>query len=290
MHDFDYIKAKSIDQASTALLDQPTNSSILAGGTDLVDQMRRGVKTPDLIVDIKSIPELQRVALKENALILGGGVPVSRIYNQQGILSEFPGLETSLRLIGSIQIQNRATIAGNIGNASPSADLVPILVALESKATIATGNSKREIEIEKLITEPGIIATEPGELIENINIPLPKGKSTNSYLRFTPRAEMDIAVVSLGVSIELEPDATIVHCKIALGAVTPKPIRALDAEQYMLGKRLNIETVKEAAFLINQSAAPISDIRASAQYRLELLPVIGERAIRSCAINLGISL
>jgi carbon-monoxide dehydrogenase medium subunit len=101
---------------------------------------------------------------------------------------------------------------------------------------------------------------------------------------------MDIAVVSLGVSIELEPDATIVHCKIALGAVTPKPIRALDAEQYMLGKRLNIETVKEAAFLINQSAAPISDIRASAQYRLELLPVIGERAIRSCAINLGISL
>jgi carbon-monoxide dehydrogenase medium subunit len=290
LHDFDYIKAKSIDQASTALLDQPTNSSILAGGTDLVDQMRRGVKTPDLIVDIKSIPELQRVALKENALILGGGVPVSRIYNQQGILSEFPGLETSLRLIGSIQIQNRATIAGNIGNASPSADLVPILVALESKATIATGNSKREIEIEKLITEPGIIATEPGELIENINIPLPKGKSTNSYLRFTPRAEMDIAVVSLGVSIELEPDATIVHCKIALGAVTPKPIRALDAEQYMLGKRLNIETVKEAAFLINQSAAPISDIRASAQYRLELLPVIGERAIRSCAINLGISL
>ena len=290
MHDFDYIKAKSLEQASKALLDPSTNTSILAGGTDLVDQMRRGVKTPDLLVDIKSIPELQEVGPREDLLILGAGVPVSKIYQQQRILTKFPGLETSLRLIGSIQIQNRATIAGNIGNASPSADLVPILVALESKATIASGTTKRQIEIEKLITEPGIIATEPGELIENINIPLPKGKSTNSYLRFTPRAEMDIAVVGLGVSIKLESDDTVADCKIALGAVGPTVIRALDAEQYMLGKTLTDETLKEAASLINGSANPISDIRASAQYRLELLPVIGERAMRTCAINLGISL
>lgn len=289
MHDFDYIKAKSIDQASTALLDQKTHSLILAGGTDLVDQMRRGIKTPELIVDIKSIPELQKIDLLNDKVILGGGVPMSHIYRKQDVLAAFPGLETSLKLIGSIQIQNRATIAGNIGNASPSADLVPILVALESIATIATGSTKRDIEIEKLITKPGIIDIEAGELIENIIIPLPKGRSTNSYLRFIPRAEMDIAVVSTAVSIGLELDNTISKCKIALGAVTPKPTRALAAEQYMLGKQLNTQTIKEAAALISKDAAPISDMRASAQYRLDLLPVIGERAIKSCATSLGIT-
>tara|TARA_B100000686_G_scaffold351707_1_gene451225 strand:- start:941 stop:1813 length:873 start_codon:yes stop_codon:yes gene_type:complete len=290
LQDFDYIKARSITDASRALSDKSVNPLILAGGTDLVDQMRRGVKIPDVLVDIKSIPELQSIQFEDDTLVLGGGVPLSTIYQRTSILSELPGLETSLKLIGSIQIQNRATIAGNIGNAAPSADLVPILVALESKATVTNAHSKRQIDIEKLITNPGVLDIEAGELIENVKIPVKTGRFTNSYIRFTPRAEMDIAVVGIGVSIGLNSDSTVSHCKIALGAVTPKPVRAIEAENYILGKQLNSTNVREASTLINKSAEPITDIRASAEYRLALLPVIGERAINQCALNFGISL
>ena len=290
MRDFDYIKARSITDASKALSDKSVTSSILAGGTDLVDQMRRGVKVPDVLVDIKSIPELRTIKFERDMLVLGGGAPLSHIYQKVDILSKFPGLETSLKLIGSIQIQNRATIAGNIGNAAPSADLVPILVALEGQATVSSADGKRQIDIENLITNPGVIDIQPGELIENVKIPANTGKFTNSYIRFTPRAEMDIAVVGIGVSIGLNSDSTVSHCKIALGAVTPKPVRAVEAENYIIGKQLNNNNVKEVASLINKSAEPITDIRASAEYRLDLLPVIGERAIKQCALKFGISL
>lgn len=281
MRDFSYIAANTIPEA-VALLDEKGESArILAGGTDLIVQVREARRDVDWIIDIKSIPEVN--ALDYNiatGLTLGAAVECYKIYADDAVCNAYPGLIDATKIIGGTAIQGRAAVGGNLCNASPAADGIPPLIVLNATCVIAGPNGEREVPVEAFCTAPGQTVLENGEMLVSIKIPAPESNSSSFYLRFIPRNEMDIAVVGAGASVVLD-DAkqTIVSARIALAAVAPTPLYAEEASALLAGQEVSDEAIDAAAEAAKAIARPISDMRGTIEQRTHLVGVLTRRAL-----------
>lgn len=278
MQAFTYERPTSIEDAVTLL--SGAQARALAGGTDLVAQLKEGRKAARVVVDLKHIPQLTTIARwTDGGWRIGAAVSVTRMAADPDLTREHSGLIASAKLIGSLQIQSRATIAGNLANGAPSADAVPLLISLGAKAVIAGPDGQRTVTVESLPSGPGRTSLAPGELIAALLLPAREARSAAHYLRFTPRREMDIAIAGAGVAVTLGDGGEIKSARITLASVAPVPLRAATAEARLVGEIATPGLIGEAGRLAAGDARPISDTRASADYRRQLVDVLTRRAL-----------
>lgn len=281
MQSFEYAAPIHAEQVLQLLAGKNGDARILAGGTDLLVQLREGRRKAKLVIDIKNIPELTQVTLDpEHGLRIGAAASCSQICSDSNVRKHYPGLVDAIRLIGGVQIQNRASVGGNLCNASPAADSIPALIVHEAVCNIAGPNGARTLPVGDFCIAPGKNALQPGEFLSSIGVPIPKQRFGANYLRFIPRNEMDIAVVGAGASVVLDADGKrFVSARIALGAVAPTPLPASEAGAFLAGKAVTRENVKEAARMAQAIAKPITDLRGTAEHRRHLCAVLVERAL-----------
>lgn len=285
LQEFVYERPPTVEEAVAALA--AGDALALAGGTDLIPQLREGRRHAGRIVDLKRIPELTATAaMPDGGISIGAAATATTVSRHAA--AAYPAVAQSARLIGGVQIQNRASLGGNICNAAPSADAVPALICHEARALIAGRGGRREVAIETLFRGPGRTALEPGELLVSIQLPPPQPRSAAKYLRFTPRREMDIAIAGVGVWIHLDGDGAIAAVRIVLASVAPTPIRAPSSEQRLTGERPIRALLEEAGRLAAGDAHPISDTRGSADYRRSLVAVLTVRALADCCRSLKV--
>jgi carbon-monoxide dehydrogenase medium subunit len=278
---FTYERPLTVDAAVAAMASEEARA--LAGGTDLVPQLREGRRHAGHIVDLKRIPELTAISTTPGGgLSIGAAASATAVSRHETVVAGFPAVGESARLIGSLQIQNRASLGGNICNAAPSADAVPALICHEARAVITGSAGRREIPLASLFQGPGRTTLQPGELLVSIVLPPPQPRTAAKYLRFTPRREMDIAIAGSGVCIRLDAQGAIAEARIVLASVGPTPVRAASAEQRLKGERPTRALLEEAGRLAAADARPISDTRGSADYRRSLVAVLTARALADC--------
>jgi carbon-monoxide dehydrogenase medium subunit len=279
LHAFNYEAPSTLADALKIMKAHGDKARPICGGTDLLIQMRAGVRQPDFIVDIKRIKEMRE--LKFNArtgLRLGAVVSCIDVAENAEMQRHYPGLTEAAHLIGSLQIQNRASVGGNLCNGSPAADTAPALIALRARGRIVGPRSEREVPVEEFVVSPGRTILKPGELLVQLLIPAPAPHSSDAYLRFIPRNEMDIAVVGVGASVTLNGD-TIKAARIGLGAVAATPLFADKASESLIGKKLDEHALATAARLASEQASPIDDMRGTAEYRIHVTGVLTRRAL-----------
>ena len=281
MKSIEYTAPRTVDQAVAILAEKGDRARILAGGTDILVQLREGRKDADWVVDIKAIPEVNELSLNSHTgLNIGAAVPCYRIYEHADVARVYPGLHDAASLIGGIQIQSRASLGGNLCNASPAADTIPALIAYQARCVIAGPEGRRELPVEQFCTGPGQTALRRGEFLLSLTLPTPRPHSGAAYLRFIPRNEMDIAVVGAGVSVTL--DGAGKRCsaaRIALAAVAPTPLLVPAAGEALVDGEISDRLIQKAAELAQAAAKPISDMRGDADYRRHLVGVLTRRAI-----------
>ena len=280
MQAFDYVAPKKVEEVITLLANKNGDARILCGGTDLIVQLREGRRKAGLVIDVKHIPELTQITYDENGLRIGAAASCHDICADPIVQRQYPGLVDGIHLIGGVQIQSRASVGGNLCNASPAADAIPALIVHEAVCNIAGPNGVRTLPVEEFCVAPGQNALKAGEFLVSINVPTPKEKFGAGYLRFIPRNEMDIAVVGAGVSIVLDDDKKhFVSARIALGAVAPTPLFVPAAGASLAGKPTTSEYIKQAASVAQFFARPITDLRGTAEHRKHLCAVLVERAL-----------
>jgi CO/xanthine dehydrogenase FAD-binding subunit len=281
MQAFSYVPARSITEAADILAREGDGAKLLSGGTDIIVQLREGRRTAKVVVDVKGIPELNQLSFDPKAgLIIGAAVPVHRIYNNAEIVKAYPGLIDAFSIIGGTAIQGRATLGGNVCTASPAGDSIPALIAHGAVAVVASRSVTREIALEKFFAGPGRTVLQPGELLVRFQIPAPVANGAGAYLRFIPRNEMDIAVVSAGAYVVLdEAKSTVLSARIALGAVAPTPLLVKEAGDALAGKPISAGSIDAAAKLAQAAAKPITDMRGTIEQRKHLSYVMSKRAI-----------
>lgn len=277
---FDYIAPTTL--ASTLVhLDSHPGAYLLAGGTDLLVQLRAGRKQTDLVLDIKNVPELNELSFNEaTGLTLGAAVCCAAIHDHPAVHKHYPSLAELSSIIGGTQIQGRASLGGNLCNASPSADSIPLLIALGATCRVGSSKGERDIPVEDFCIAPGKNALQPGELLISIHFPAPTKSSGAHYLRFIPRNEMDIAVAGVGASVVLHNGA-FKEARIALASVAPTPLYVRAAGDSLKGKPVNAESIEAAANIASAAAQPISDMRGTAEYRRHLCAVLTRRALQA---------
>jgi CO/xanthine dehydrogenase FAD-binding subunit len=280
---FEYAAPKTVAEAVALLAEKGNRARVLAGGTDLLVQVREGRRSVDWIVDVKHIAEANQLQFDpERGLILGAAVPCYKVYEDAAIARAYPGLVDAVALIGGVQIQSRASVGGNLCNASPAADTIPALIAHEAVCQIAGPKETRTVPVEQFCTAPGRTVLRSGEFLVSLRVPPLALRFGASYLRFIPRNEMDIAVVGVGVSLILDEDRQrCTRARIALAAVAPTPLLADEAGKALADGPLNDALIDKAAALAQQAARPISDMRGDAAYRKHLVGVLVKRAVRA---------
>lgn len=280
MHAFDYVAAQTVQEAVSLLAEKGDAARVLAGGTDLIVQVREGRRSPDLIVDVKKIPDTNVLSYSpQSGLTIGAAVPCYRIYGDAAIAASYPGLVDAFSLVGGTQIQGRASVGGNLCNSSPAADTTPALMAHSAVAVIAGPGGTREVAVADFCTEPGQNVLQNGEFLVSLTMPAPAAGFGACYLRFIPRNEMDIAVVGAGSSVVLSADgSTITSARVALGAVGPTPIM-VDTSA-IAGQPANDATINTAAEAAVAAARPISDMRGTVEQRRHLAGVLTRRTLQ----------
>ncbi len=277
----EYESPRTVEDAVTLLASGNGRAKILAGGTDVLVQLRAGRGDANVIVDIKKIPELMEISLDESeGLTLGAGVPCYRVYENADIQRAYPGLVDSTSLIGGIQIQGRASVGGNLCNSAPSADVIPMLIAYSVTCRIAGPNGVREVAAEDFCTAPGRNVLEAGEMLVSMHFPVPEANSGARYLRFIPRNEMDIAVAGVGVNVVLD-NGNFKSARLALASVAPTPLFVPAVGEALAGKPVNDESINEAAQIAKAAAKPITDMRGTVEYRKHLCEVLTRRALHT---------
>jgi len=275
----DYEAPTSVREAVDLLNEAGDNARPLAGGTDLLVQMRGRAYDLDLVVDVKNIPELNELTYDpDNGLTIGAAVPCYRIYGNSTVRSVYPGIVDAANIIGGTQIQGRASLGGNLCNAAPSADSVPAMIAYSGVARIAGPNGNREVALEDFCTHVRQTVLEQGEVLVAVHFPTPAANSGANYIRFIPRNEMDIAVAGAGVSVELE-NGNIKSARVTLASVAPTPLFVSEAGDAVAGKPATEETVRIASGLARDAAVPITDMRGTIEYRKHLCEVLTRRAM-----------
>jgi CO/xanthine dehydrogenase FAD-binding subunit len=285
LQDFAYACPATIEDAVAAM--QADGARALAGGTDLIPQMREGRRQVARVVDLKRIPELTSIAARaDGRLVLGAAASASHVARHTAVASAYPAVARSARLIGSVQVQNRATLGGNICNAAPSADAVPALICHQAIVRIAGPNGSRDEDLEAFIRGPGKTSLAPGEFVLSIILPPAAPRSAAAYLRFTPRREMDIAIAGAAAWLRLDAAGNIAEARVMLASVGPTPLRSPSAERHLTGKQPAPDLFEAAGRLAAGDARPISDTRGSADYRRSLVAVLTARALADCCATL----
>lgn len=281
MRPFEYSAPRSLDEAVAIFGKTGSTARPLAGGTDLIVQLREGRKTCDLVVDIKKIPELMALSFDYHAgLTLGAAVPCARIYEDPTVVERYPGLVDAASLIGGIQIQNRASLGGNLCNASPAADGIPPLIVHRAVCVVAGAEGTRTLPAESFCSGPGETALRDDEFLVGLRLPAPPPCFGAKYLRFVPRNEMDIAVAGAACSLELDDDRrTIRAARVALAAVAPTPLLVSEAGEALTGREPTSAVFEEAGRLAAAASRPISDLRGEAWQRRHLAGVLVRRAL-----------
>ncbi len=281
MQAIDYASTQTVDEAVSLLKGKGDQARVLSGGTDIIVQVRENRRSLKLLVDIKEIPEVNQLSYHPTeGLHLGAAVPCYTIYEDKTVVQKYPGLIDAVSLIGGIQIQARATVGGNLCNASPAADGIPPLIVLNALCVIAGPNGTREVPAEEFCTAPGQTVLKDGEFLLSFKIPPPQENSGAFYLRFIPRNEMDIAVVGAGASVVLDDAGTsFVSAKVALAAVAPTPLLVEEAGELLSGSQVSDEIIASAAQAAEAASRPISDMRGTVAQRRHLVGVLTRRAI-----------
>jgi carbon-monoxide dehydrogenase medium subunit len=279
---FDYAAPRSVAEAVSLLAERGDQARVLGGGTDIIVQVRVGRRRVALLVDVKHIPELNQLSYDpQRGLLLGAAVPCHKIYGDGAIAAAYPGLIDAVSLVGGTAIQGRATVGGNLCNASPAADTIPPLIVLGAACVIAGPQGQREVPVEEFCTGPGRTVLQNGELLVSLRLPPPRPRSGACYLRFIPRNEMDIAVVGAGASVLLNDNRTaFVAARVALGAVAPTPLLVSGATAALAGKPISDEAIQAAAEAAQAAARPIDDMRGTIAFRRHLSGVLTRRALQ----------
>lgn len=281
MHPIEYECPQTLDDAVTLFQRHGDNARALAGGTDLLVQMKAGRRLQGVVIDIKKIPEMNAIRYDPlKGLTLGAAVACYKIYGDDAVRAHYPGLIDAVEIIGGTPIQGRATVGGNLCNAAPSADAIPALIAYNAVCHIVGPRGVRHVAVEEFCTAPGKSVLAANEILVALHLPPPPPHSGAAYLRFIPRNEMDIAVVGVGVSAEVA-DGKFRSVRVALASVAPTPLLVSEAGAALEGKPANAESIQLAADLAKAAAKPISDMRGTAEYRRQLCEVLTRRAFET---------
>ena len=270
--------AHSAKAAAMALVEEPGSARILAGGTDLLVQMKAGNLAVDLVVDIKHIPGIRAITPEAGGFRIGAAVSSAELGEHSGVCALWPGVVEAAKLIGSTQVQGRCTMAGNLCNGSPAGDSVPALVAADAIVRVEGPNGVRDLPVMAIPTGPGKTALTRGDVVTSILLPARPPHSADAYLRFIPRTEMDIAVASAAVSLTLDASGTVTAVRVALGAVAPKVLLVDAAAAAILGTKLDDAALAALTTACEAACTPIDDKRGTIAFRTSTAGVLARRA------------
>jgi CO/xanthine dehydrogenase FAD-binding subunit len=273
-----YTAPTSVEEAVRALAGASGTAKVLSGGTDLLVQLRSGRLTADLIVDTKKIPCISGIREEGGGFVIGAATPGAIIGEHEGLGAAWPGVVEAANLIGSTQIQGRASLAGNLCNASPAADSVPALIAARATCVVAGSNGRREVPVEAIATGPGRTSLGPDEFIVEFRLPKRPPRSADAYLRFIPRTEMDIAVVGAGVNLTLDASGACTDAHLVLGAVAPTAVIVAEAAKALIGRKLDETALAALDKAARAACKPIDDKRGTIAYRVKVAGVLARRA------------
>lgn len=273
-----YEAPKTLEQAIALLAGANDKARVLAGGTDLLIQMRSGRADPELVVDIKAIAEMRSIAVDAGSYRVGAAVTCMELIEHAAFGKVWPGVVDGAKYIGSIQVKGRATLGGNLCNASPAADGVPALIAAGAVACIAGPNGRREVPVADFATGPGKTLLAPGELLISFLLPRREPRSGDAYLRFTPRTEMDIAVVGAAVNLTLDDKGVCSHARVSLGAVAARALLVPAAAAALVGSKVDAAALARLAAAASAACKPIDDKRGTKEFRIKVAGVMAERA------------
>jgi len=278
-----YESPTSIEGVVALLADNAGDIRVLAGGTDLLVQLRAGMVSPDLVVDIKNVRETRSIVPEDGGYRVGAAVSGAELGEHADLKNAWPGVVEAAELIGSTQIQGRASMGGNLCNASPAADTVPALIAAGAVCRVAGPGGERDVPVEEICTGPGKTSLAKGEFVVSIFLPERGERSGDAYLRFIPRTEMDIAVVGAGVNLSLDAAGVCTAASVALGAVAPTAILVPEASAALVGTKVEDANMDAMAAAASAACRPVDDKRGTIEYRTK---VAGVMARRACAIAL----
>jgi carbon-monoxide dehydrogenase medium subunit len=273
-----YEAPSSLDQAVALLAKESGDARVLAGGTDLLVQMRTDILAPDLIVDIKGIAETRQVKEEGGGFRIGAAVTGAELKEHPALKKVWPGVVEAANLIGSTQVQGRASLGGNLCNGSPAADSVPALIAAGARATIAGPNGRRDVPVEDIMIGPRKLSLAKGEIIASFLLPPKPARTADAYLRFIPRTEMDIAVVGCGVCLTLDAGGKCTAARVSLGAVAPRPLLVAPAAAALVGTSIDEAALKKLDSAARAACQPIDDKRGTKDYRIKVAGVLARRA------------
>jgi carbon-monoxide dehydrogenase medium subunit len=273
-----YEAPESLAGAVALLAGATGEARVLAGGTDLLVQLRAEIVDPELIVDIKKIRETRTVTEEDGGWRIGAVVTGAELEEHPRLKQVWPGVVEAANLIGSTQVQGRATLGGNLCNGSPAADSVPALIAAGAVATLAGPQGKRDLPVEDVMLGPRTLALRKGEIVVSFLLPPRPPRSADAYLRFIPRTEMDIAVVGAGVSVTLDGAGTITAARVSLGAVAARVLLVAEAAQALIGSRLDEAAQERLSAAARAACRPIDDKRGTTEFRIDVAGVLARRA------------
>jgi len=252
-------------------------AKVLSGGTDLLVQLRSGRVKPELIVDTKKLPGIMGIREVNGGFVIGAATSGAAIGEHAGLCAAYPGVVEGTNLIGSTQVQGRASLAGNLCNASPAADSVPAMIAARATAVIVGPSGQREVPVESIVVGPGRTSLAKGEFILEFHLPKPAAHSSDAYLRFIPRTEMDIAVVGCGVNVTLDGNGVCTAARVVLGAVAPTQVVVDAAAKALIGNKLDEKTLAALDAAARAACNPISDKRGTVDFRIKIAGVLARR-------------
>lgn len=271
-----YAAPSTVEEAVRALAGS-SGAKVLSGGTDLLVQLRSGRVNPGLIVDVKNIPGIFDIRERDGGFVIGAAAPAAELGEHAALEKAWPGVVEAANLIGSTQIQGRASLAGNLCNASPAADSVPALIAARATCVVAGPQGKREVPVESIATGPGRTSLGAGEFVLEFRLPKRAPRSADAYLRFIPRTEMDIAVVGVGVNVTLDKSGVCTEARVVLGAVAPTAVLVSDAAAALIGHKLDDTTLAKLDQAARGACQPIDDKRGTIEYRTKVAGVLARR-------------
>lgn len=277
-----YVAPQSVDEVIAVLSEHAAagnRAQVLAGGTDLLVQMRSVDNSPRTIVDIKKLNETNRLDISGDTIYIGAGIASAVLNENEELKNLLPGLLEASDLIGSTQVQGRATMGGNLCNASPAGDSIPAMLVVGAVCDIANASGGRQMPVEDFVTGVGQNALAEGEFLLGLQVPRPTSNTRDAYLRLIPRTEMDIAVAGCGVSISLDADGTCSAARVAIGAVAPRVLLVAGAAQALVGSTLDDAALQAAGAACTDASSPISDKRGTAEYRRKVIAVLCRRAV-----------
>ncbi len=286
MRRFELALPENLDDCLRLLAHGDPETKLLAGGTDLLPQMKNSVVMPKRVIDLSGVARVKILECDAKGLRIGAAVPARQLEQDPRVRDGYAAVAESAALLGSVQVRNLATVGGNICNAAPSADMAPPLVALEAQAVIAGPKGERRVPLSDFFTGVRKTVVGPDELLVEIFVPAPGPHSGGCYIRHTPRRELDIAVVGVASQVTIA-DGVCAKTRISLAAVAPTPVRATTAEAALEGKPLTPELIERAADLAAQAAKPISDQRGSADFRRHLVRILTRRTLTTALARAG---